>query len=520
MLKIQNFPSIVLLRIFLKSAPETIAAMAKANSHFEKIANDDLWKTKFQLHFPHLFETLKTKNITNWLNEFKEAYLNEYQGLSEETRRLFSLVKEGDITELKKTIKLTDLDLSDINFITLRQWAKKKGHQTLLNYFYQLAIEEHRVRSNVNTARAEDENDNDDDNYERTLLHWAILCHQSAETVRNLILQQGEKVDAIWMYNTTPLYLAALEGLFDIVQVLLNNHADVDDKRFNNNNEDESNDENDYSDKYRDDDGKTPLSIAIEMGHRDIAELLLNNNANPHAARFKDGATPLYIAAKRGDSILVRALLAKGALVDQASFEGKTPLYIAAKKRHHDIVRILLENHADVNAIPNDEDCATLLCIATENGDFDVVQTLLENHADANRANAVDAAPLHIAAENGIVDIAKILLANGAHINATCTYDSTPLYLAAKNGHLDVVALLLANNADVSIGDNWGVTPRDIAEQNGHKDIVLALDNHIALLNHPNKETTSQFEAPFAIFGGHTSNTAGQFTGTNEQPKP
>ena len=49
----------------------------------------------------------------------------------------------------------------------------------------------------------------------------------------------------------------------------------------------------------RTDDGATPLYIASQNGHVDVARLLLGRNADPNTARTDDGATPLYIASQK-----------------------------------------------------------------------------------------------------------------------------------------------------------------------------------------------------------------------------
>jgi ankyrin repeat protein len=61
----------------------------------------------------------------------------------------------------------------------------------------------------------------------------------------------------------------------------------------------------------RDRESRTPLHIAAEMGYRNLAELLLANDADVNA-RNKESWTPLHWAAERGEKIAAELLLARG----------------------------------------------------------------------------------------------------------------------------------------------------------------------------------------------------------------
>jgi uncharacterized protein len=84
--------------------------------------------------------------------------------------------------------------------------------------------------------------------------------------------------------------------------------------------------------------GDTLLCIAARSGSARTLDVLLAAKANPNRPnRFGD--TPLMLAALKGDLDSVRALVAKGAVVDHP---GWTALIYAATGGHDDVVAFLL----------------------------------------------------------------------------------------------------------------------------------------------------------------------------------
>ena len=77
------------------------------------------------------------------------------------------------------------------------------------------------------------------------------------------------------------------------------------------------------------------LQLAVQAGHRDTARLLLAAGAPPDAVSLT-GETALVWAARTGDELLVRELLAAGALAGRR-LEGVTPAYWAAAAGHTEL---------------------------------------------------------------------------------------------------------------------------------------------------------------------------------------
>ena len=61
--------------------------------------------------------------------------------------------------------------------------------------------------------------------------------------------------------------------------------------------------------------GASPLYVACECGHLELAKLLLQAGAKADQPR-DDGATPLYMACREANTTVVLALLAAGAKAD------------------------------------------------------------------------------------------------------------------------------------------------------------------------------------------------------------
>ncbi len=76
--------------------------------------------------------------------------------------------------------------------------------------------------------------------------------------------------------------------------------------------------------------GATPLHCAVEGGHREIVQILLDKGADLQA-KNDFGNTPLHEASYRGDIELVKFLVSKGADLKAKAVDGKTPLELAEK---------------------------------------------------------------------------------------------------------------------------------------------------------------------------------------------
>ena len=110
----------------------------------------------------------------------------------------------------------------------------------------------------------------------------------------------------------------------------------------------------------RDELGNTPLLLAAQQDHAEMAKLLLANGADPnsrqdagHLLPFKNeenGDTPLHVAAFDGHAAVIQVLL-EGKADPNAELEyGMTPLHLAVRRGHLEATRALLAGGANPNA--------------------------------------------------------------------------------------------------------------------------------------------------------------------------
>ena len=122
--------------------------------------------------------------------------------------------------------------------------------------------------------------------------------------------------------------------------------------------------------------GKTALHWAAQLGHGEVATVLMQAKCPVDARVSGSGETALYLAASNDHPSLVAALLQRGADPQLPCLsDGSTPLFVAARDGRKEIALELLRAGADVNATDNDG--YTPADIATVNGHQDIVDRLL-----------------------------------------------------------------------------------------------------------------------------------------------
>jgi ankyrin repeat protein len=148
-------------------------------------------------------------------------------------------------------------------------------------------------------------------------IHDAATAGDVAK-VKQLLAANPELVNAKDDIVRTPLHWAAARGHNEIVSVLLDHRAQVDE-------EDAAN--------------STPLYVAVQRGYLRTAGLLLSRGANVNCRQLF-GRTALHRAAEEGNLRMVELLLCYGANVNAESRFG-TPLKQAIEGNHTAVADML-----------------------------------------------------------------------------------------------------------------------------------------------------------------------------------
>ena len=155
--------------------------------------------------------------------------------------------------------------------------------------------------------------------------------HHTARTgsieIFNLLMSNGAKINVENSFGWQPLHIATAYGHLTLVQRLLEQGANVDEKLGS------SLIKTDQTHKVVEDGywaearwpypGSRPLHLACEYGHYEIAKYIISKGAKREAT-CSQGWQPLHMAAYYGSSTLVEMLLVSGVYPHAATNEGRT----------------------------------------------------------------------------------------------------------------------------------------------------------------------------------------------------
>ena len=309
----------------------------------------------------------------------------------------------------------------------------------------------------------------------QTALMWASA--EGHVPVMQALIEAGADINATLGTGFTPFFFAVREGRIDAVRLLLEKGIDVN-AAVQRPERSEGNVNLNYV-LYRPmPRGVTPLMLAVQNGHFELAIALVDAGANPNDVQM--GFSPLHMisgvrkpdssdgsdpSAPAGSGRLtslqfVRELVKRGANVN-LRLDTNAPRYPATSSR--------IETPG-----------ATPFLLAADRADVPLMRVLLELGADPMLPNFSNTTPLMAAAGLGTtepleeageeveaLEATKMLLDLGADVNAIDNNGDTPMHGAAYGAYPTVVKLLAERGADPQIWkekNKFGRTPLFIAE--------------------------------------------------------
>lgn len=222
------------------------------------------------------------------------------------------------------------------------------------------------------------------------------------------------------------LHLATKYKRKDIVEILLENEAEVD---------------------VKDNNFKTPLYIASQLGLIDIVNILLKNGANPNIFRDSCGSTPVFIAAQNGHSAVLTLLLNHGGNPNSFKFNGASALFIATVGEHFHCVNLLLKYRASPNDKTFTKDYP--LTLVWKHNKLDTARLLIQNGSIIDDPNHEGQNPLWLAIFYENYELMKLLLQVGA--KSIADKDGfLPIHLLFTNGKTKYLSLFTKNRDEVA----------------------------------------------------------------------
>ncbi|XP_014233513.2 ankyrin-3-like [Trichogramma pretiosum] len=297
-----------------------------------------------------------------------------------------------------------------------------------------------------------------------TPLHYSCKRDINNENMAKMIFQicdekhQMVQVDAQDNEGRTPLHEAIDKGNIKLVEILLRRGA-----RLN----------------LADNKKITPLHAICKRKNGDDGLLKrffeINDELNQLVevdAKNEEGSTPLHLALSHGCKKMNQLLLQRHADPNLANAEGHTPLHVICQREEDDVdlVKMLFEMSDKLNKPiqidARDKFGCAPLHLALNGGHEQIAEWLLRRGADINLANVKGSTPLHMISA-GKMDYADFLQTffeisdeqrRPVKVDARDNEGKTPLHHAISHRHKKLFELLLRRDVDPNVADNDGST--------------------------------------------------------------
>lgn len=346
------------------------------------------------------FSTASVKVIdtieSSWFRdpEFGECYKVKIK--AEVTPDARSEIATGSEKEQnKKALEERGLEYSADSFVE----AAKEGRQDIVNLFIKAGIDLNGRHSDKRKMAGS------------TAIIWASILGD-VEMAR-ILIAAGADVNIVNSGRATAMWLAATNGHYEVLQMLINGGADL--KKF----------------------GGGLLNMVAQRGQLELVSLLLEKGVAAASAR---GNKALITAADSGSTEIAALLIEKGADLEAQDSTQRTPLMHAAETGRTETITMLIDKGAKINA--SDKYGDTALMRAIQRGHDQAAITLIQKGADLNMQSNKGQTALILAVRNREGDVAKNLISAGANRNIADKKGKTALTYAKEKKNKEILALL------------------------------------------------------------------------------
>lgn len=272
----------------------------------------------------------------------------------------------------------------------------------------------------------------------------SICVERGKIKIAHLLVKRGCSLSLRSPNGVYPLHLAVLNGDTALVDMLLDNRADVTAVDFC---------------------GKAALHIACEMNIPDIAKALIDrsNSSNLNIADG-DGRTALMYACQYSSKDLVEYLLQKGSIVNVSDVCGESPLLqcIANVRSSSEMMRCLLNAGANVRHQNYRGESPLLRALrhsyvyqgGRRNVQYlEMALMLIDHDSNLKVTNSLGQTPLHLAVCANDEVVVKKLINAGCKVDVFDQLGLSPIYYACRNANRKILNLLVKSGANLKIYD-------------------------------------------------------------------
>jgi ankyrin repeat protein len=207
-------------------------------------------------------------------------------------------------------------------------------------------------------------------------------------------------------------------------------------------------------------------------------QLAAGTNVNAKDDDDKFGVTPLHYATNKGHKEIAELLIEEGADVNAKSDGGLTPLDTAIFARKTETVDLLRKHGGKTGKELKAAGKPTEP--VAEAAKVELVAEATQPEPPTAKAPVISTYfTIHDAAAIGNIEAVKQHLAAETNVNTKDNKgDQTPLHYASVMGHEEIVELLIDNDADVNLKCSTGDTPLDWAMNFNHIETASILRKH------------------------------------------